>query len=202
MENTVTIQNTRENVFDFEINAEGVDGIESARVCLVIETKEALIGFRAERGDGNKWSVKIPVMPQLEKTVYPFHIEVIIDGYYFETLRGLMNVVPSPEIYTTQPKNITLQPAVNSQTPAQPSQTPPSIIDQQRRSVAAESEDKMKKSAEKIANKILSEVNNGSKPKTQAEEKKTKDDLVHTILEGMKSKEDHKKSSVRFKKRS
>jgi len=110
MDKLVTISNVKENVLEFDVEVEGVDTTDMA-VRFIIEASGMELGFDSKKGKKTKWSVDIPALAILEKTTYPFHIDIIVDGYYFEPLRGSVNVVGSHEIYTSTPENITLSPA-------------------------------------------------------------------------------------------
>ncbi|GAJ18945.1 unnamed protein product, partial [marine sediment metagenome] len=53
---------------------------------------------------GTKCVVSIPVLDFIEKTTFNYHIEVIVDGYFFEASKGIVSIVGTSEVYTTQPK--------------------------------------------------------------------------------------------------
>lgn len=106
-DNIVSITNTKENVLEFDVEVDGLD-TEKIQVNFVISTKDVNLSFSAKKGAGTKWSVKIPKMSILEKTSYDYTISVIADGYYFEPMTGVVNIVGSAELYTTTPKNTTL----------------------------------------------------------------------------------------------
>lgn len=108
MDNIITITNVRENNLEFDLSVTGVDD-SNAVARFVIRTEKVNFAFPCGR-NGSKWEVNIPAMPQLERTMYPFSIEFIADGYFFEPMVGQVNVVGTADIYITTPKNPTVQP--------------------------------------------------------------------------------------------
>lgn len=109
MENSITITNTKDNFVQFDVNVDGVDS-NSLSVRFVIDTSQMCLSFYAHKIKDDTWEVTVPSMPFVERTTYPFHIEVVVDGYYFEPFKGIVNVVGPVDIYTSTPKNTTLFP--------------------------------------------------------------------------------------------
>jgi len=109
MDNLVTISNTKENVLEFDVEIEGIDS-NGMSVRFIIEASGVELGFDSKKQTEKKWTVNIPALSILEKTSYPFHIDVIVDGYYFEPLHGSVNVVGTHEVYASKPENVTLAP--------------------------------------------------------------------------------------------
>ena len=115
MENVVSINHTKENVLEFDISIQGIAD-KDISVCFVIKTNDMNLSFDAsKKGKGDKWSVKLPKLPMLQKTAYKCVITVVADGYYFEPLNGTLNVVGSAEIYSSSPKNVTLEPSKSAE---------------------------------------------------------------------------------------
>lgn len=108
MDNVVIITNTKSNEIEFDIDIQGLE-TEDMVVRFVIQTSEVLFAFPCRKED-KKWVVTIPKLSYLEQTAFPFFIEVMTDGYYFEAIRGTVNVVGSPELYTSAPKNKAMAP--------------------------------------------------------------------------------------------
>jgi len=106
----VTISNSKDNTLEFDVDVQGIETDEMA-VRFVIETGSMNLGFDSEKKAKNKWSVKIPALPILDATMYPFHINIVVDGYNFTPLQGSVNVVGTHEVYASAPENITLAPA-------------------------------------------------------------------------------------------
>ena len=96
MENVVSIVNTRENPLEFDISIQGVDDNDTT-VKFVIETNPVHFSFICHKEDG-KWVVVIPPLPHIERVSYNFHLEIVVDGYYFEPYRGTLNVTAEPEV--------------------------------------------------------------------------------------------------------
>ena len=101
MENVITIVNTRANPLDFDIAIQGVDS-KDAQVKFVIETNPVQFGFPCTRGEGEKWHVELPPLPQIEQVSYNFHIEIVVDGYFFEPYRGTINVTAEPTVNASE----------------------------------------------------------------------------------------------------
>lgn len=112
MENLVTINNTKKNVLEFDVSISGLD-TKDVEVKFVIKTKKMDLVFAAKHEKGDTWSVNIPELPMVEKTTYKSSVVVIADGYYFEPMKGSVNVVGSHEVYSSTPKNTTLEPTSN-----------------------------------------------------------------------------------------
>lgn len=110
MDKVVNINNTKDNVLEFELVIEGATASE-ADCNFVIIAKGMELRFPAllEDKSENKWSVKIPEMPFLERTAYNCYTEVVAEGQYFKPLEGNVNVVGPAQIYTSTPKNKTLE---------------------------------------------------------------------------------------------
>lgn len=109
MDNVITINNTKKNTLEFDVSIQGLD-TKDVDVKFVIKTKGMDLAFAAKHDKGDTWSVTIPELPMVEKTTYKCHVCVVADGYYFEPMKGTVNIVGSHEIYTTTPKNVTLEP--------------------------------------------------------------------------------------------
>lgn len=104
MENPIKINHLKQNTIEFELEVEGdkVEG-EEYHVRFVIETNGVDLLFGCNVA-GKKCVANIPVLDFIDKTTFNYRIEVVVDGYYFEASRGIITVVGTNEIYTTQPK--------------------------------------------------------------------------------------------------
>lgn len=96
MEN-ITIVNQRDTELEFDINIQGANKKEPI-VRFVIEGKPTNFGFQCRQGDEDKWLVDVPAISQLKDKAYPFRLEVIVDGYYFEPFRGTVDIVAEPDV--------------------------------------------------------------------------------------------------------
>ena len=110
MDNMVTISNVKTNVLEFNADIQGVDTSDMS-VKFIINANGMNIGFDARHLSGSKWEVDIPPLPMLERTAYPFKMDVMSDGYYFEPLQGTVNVVGSHDVYVSTPSNQKIEPA-------------------------------------------------------------------------------------------
>lgn len=125
MDNMVTISNVKSNVLEFNADIEGVDTSDMS-VQFIINANGMNLGFDAKHLSGSTWEVSIPPLSMLEKTAYPFKMDVTSDGYYFEPLQGTVNVVGSHDIYVSTPSNQKLEPAKR----AEVSILPPSTVEE------------------------------------------------------------------------
>lgn len=95
MTETISIVKTRNNELEFDINITGAQK-KVPVVRLVIENGGVNYTFDCKNLKGDKWVCAIPAMPQLTKKSYPFRLEVIIDGYFFEPYKKTLNIIPDP----------------------------------------------------------------------------------------------------------
>jgi len=146
----IQLNNTKENELKFDVNVEKVDDSD-LQVRFVIKTSVVDFSFKGlQESDNGKWIIKIPPLPAIEKSAYPFCIEVITDGYFFETMTGTINVVGSHDVYTSNVVNTTLAPPAVISPGGDESQAQNVIL-------AIKSPKLTEKSANDIANKILTE---------------------------------------------
>lgn len=109
------IYHTKESNVEFNVEVSGVDTKDMV-VRFVIEAADMSISFKCKNEKQNTWSCKLPPMRFLEKTTYPYTIEVCADGYYLNGASGTITVVATAEIYTSEPKNKTIPaPAVKDE---------------------------------------------------------------------------------------
>ena len=104
MANVLTITNLKQNILEFTAGLEGLND-NDMQVRLIIEANGMDLGFDAKRIQGTTWEVVIPPLPMLEKTAYPFRMDVVSEGYFFAPLQGIINVVGTHELYVTDPTN-------------------------------------------------------------------------------------------------
>jgi hypothetical protein len=183
MEKNINITNTKENTIEMDIEIEGIDS-KNKKCFFVIKTKEVSFSFECNNSKGNKWSVVIPKMPQIENTMYDFYIYMVIDGYYFEPYSGSINVIKSNEIFVKNISNKTFKPSekiVKAELPKEEKTTEESVKEIKS----------SKGSISEIARKIMKK----SEPKTK--EELIKEQKVKDILNISKTVEN---SSVKIKK--
>lgn len=121
--NVVTINNTKETEFNFDINIKGISpedlrGLSKVRF-VIEDVNDYNLTFKCERREleqeTTSWYVKIPALTQLKRTSYTFHIEVIVDGFYFEPASGPLYIVSTPNIEMAKEKEST-SPTSNTDT--------------------------------------------------------------------------------------
>jgi len=108
-ENIVALTNKKKNEIEFELEVEGLT-VDPSSIRFIIETAEMDYAFKCKKKKGKKYAVTIPPLPQLEKTLYPFRIEAVIDGYHFTPMEGQVNVSGSFDVYASDAKNTTVAP--------------------------------------------------------------------------------------------
>ena len=99
----VSINNLKENVLEFELTVEGLSTNEFDTK-FVIHSADMELAFPCHKDETGKWSVKLPPLPMLERTAYPFHLQVVAEGFHFRPLKGSVNVVGSPDVYAAASK--------------------------------------------------------------------------------------------------
>lgn len=117
-EEIVSINNLKENILQFELTVEGLS-TKDFDAKFVIHSSDMEMAFPCTKGENNKWTVTIPPLPMLERTAYPFHLQVVAEGYQFRPMRGAVNVVGSPEVYVNV--GVTNQ---KLESPTKPAQAP------------------------------------------------------------------------------
>jgi hypothetical protein len=183
MENTVSINKNKENTLEFSLTVEGLSGGEDLDVRLNIQTNRCDYVFKAIKDIQDKYKVTIPVMPELEKTMYPCRLEVITqDGYYFNAMNGNINVVTDANI-TGQPASHTPSSVVNKPTASIPTPPEEQVEDEEDIEIEITSSPD-KKTSSSIADMTRKFIN----------DRKAKDDL--------NEKQDKPKSSVGIKEES
>lgn len=107
MENIILLNLNKPSKLEFEVDITGIDTSKAVDVRFCIIVNEITYSFKAKQDEKNKniYVVEIPVLKDIPKTTYPFKIEVISDGYYFEALKGAVNITVDPLAKVT-PKNI------------------------------------------------------------------------------------------------
>ena len=115
MDNIVLINNSKTNLLEFDLSVEGLNPMD-INAKFVIRANNMEFAFECVNVGKNKWEVRLPELPILERTAYPFHFSVDADGYHFEPLKGTVNVVGSAQVYATAPKNAKIAPPKSATT--------------------------------------------------------------------------------------
>lgn len=98
-----SIVKSRTNKLEFEVSIKGGGDDKTPTIRFVLEDKDMNYTFDCVNEEDNIWVVTIPPMPQLTKKRYPFRVEVIIDGYYFEPFRKTLSIITDPEVDIADP---------------------------------------------------------------------------------------------------
>lgn len=105
MKNVVSIVSGKPTSLDFELGIEGINP-KDIKVRLCIKTKDYHLSFKCKKAKGKTWNCNIPALPHLEKSAYPFFMEVIADGYHFNAMEGTANVTGSFDIYAKKSEKV------------------------------------------------------------------------------------------------
>lgn len=98
MENVLLLNSNKPATFSFNVEISGVDTSKPITVRLCMFVEKTLYCFLANRESevSSTFIVDVPALPHIPKTSYPFKIEVIADGYFFEAMHGGVNIVGDP----------------------------------------------------------------------------------------------------------
>lgn len=99
----VSINNLKENVLEFDLKVEGLNS-DNLDAKFIIRSSGMDLAFPCAKDGHGKWSVKLPPLPMLERTAYPYVFSITAEGYHFEPLKGSINVIGSSDVYITNPK--------------------------------------------------------------------------------------------------
>lgn len=98
-EPTIKINPAKACDIEFEVSVQGSEVSEPPIVRLVMNgCDEYLCTFECAKTEGSKWLAKIPPLTHFTKTTVPFHVEVIVDGYYFEPAEGTIQLITNPSV--------------------------------------------------------------------------------------------------------
>ena len=94
----IKLHNTKDTEFEFNVAINGPSDEATPVVRFVIENVKGynVVVDCAQTADDN-WAVKIPALQHLNET-HNFHVEVIVDGYFFVPTQGLVEVVQAPQV--------------------------------------------------------------------------------------------------------
>jgi len=89
----IKLHNTKDTEFEFNVAIQGMTNESAPVVRFVVENVKGYnVAINAERSADGNWAVKVPALQSLEENTN-FHVEVIVDGYYFVPTTGLVEVV-------------------------------------------------------------------------------------------------------------
>ena len=144
------INNLKENDFEFELITEGLE-TDDIKATFVIESKGVQLGFPCSKNANGKWIAKVPPLPMLERTAYPFHLQIVAEGYHFRPMKGTLNVVGSTELYVQNAKT-----TIESPIPSEKKQT----IKESVKVPKASTTKRHEKSIEQIAKELMESQKN------------------------------------------
>ena len=109
MDNIISLMHSTPNSYDFSMKIEGMNfKPEELDVRFVIDCVSVLHSFRCKQ-DLDRFTVEIPRLNFLEKTMYQFRIEVsTANGYFFVPFKGSVNVVDPPSLNIPNINNTTI----------------------------------------------------------------------------------------------
>lgn len=94
----IRLHNSRETEFEFDVAIQGPSEESKPVVRFVLENVKGYnVAIDCESSGSNKWAVKIPALNQLSEN-HNFHVEVIVDGYFFVPTAGLVEVTSPPQV--------------------------------------------------------------------------------------------------------
>jgi len=88
---SVKLIKNKVNIYEFEATIEGINPTEVEFRFILTEDGRQVI-YNCLRKDGTNWFVTLPKGEQLTQPLYQFTIEAIIDGYWFKTIEGQLEV--------------------------------------------------------------------------------------------------------------
>lgn len=101
-EPSIKINPAKKSELEFEVIIQGIDKINIPLVRFVIssEAESCDYCFRCTKIDDvqDMWLAKLPVLTHLKESTHKFHVEVIVDGYYFEPAQGTLLLVTDPSV--------------------------------------------------------------------------------------------------------
>lgn len=99
---TIKINPAKNSDLEFDVMIQGIDDINIPAVRFVItsEVAQCDYAFRCKRVEGEKykWVASLPALEHVKESTVPFHVEVIVDGYYFEPAQGTVILVTDPTV--------------------------------------------------------------------------------------------------------
>lgn len=100
---SLMIYHSKESSIEFTVDITGVD-TKDMFVRFVIEADKMDLSFSCFSDDKKTWKCSIPPLKFIEKTTYPYKIEVCVDGYYFKGSTGNVTIATSAELYVSDVK--------------------------------------------------------------------------------------------------
>jgi len=103
---TLQLNCSRPAEFEFDVQLQGLSSPAAPTVRFTIVTQHCVACFPCTAVSDSKWRALIPaldtVFADLTEISYPFRVEVIVDGYYFEPAQGTISVIANPKVAVGQ----------------------------------------------------------------------------------------------------
>lgn len=158
----ISLSAIKEDIFDFTLDIQGLDSLDGLRVQLIIQCNDVGYSFNCVReGSENKFTVKVPPLTHIERTAYPYRIEVVAEGYHFIPMTGTANFTKDPFVTMHNKPEIRTEVTPPVQRPVQEHRKTTRPQEKSVRQLAEEAMQKMKKKdskpedVKKIAEKIV-----------------------------------------------
>jgi hypothetical protein len=101
---TITINPAKNSDLEFDVMIQGLDNVDPPIVKFVITSESAGCdyAFRCKRVEGedtkHRWLAKLPALQHIKESSVKFHVEVIVEGYYFEPAQGSVTLINDPAV--------------------------------------------------------------------------------------------------------
>lgn len=97
---SIKINPSKPAELEFDVVVQGTDDKDPPTVRFVIECDTYDRSFKCTRSENGKhtWCAKLPILKELSNESYPFHVEVVIDGYFFAPASGKLHLVQDPTV--------------------------------------------------------------------------------------------------------
>jgi hypothetical protein len=152
----IQVNNNKENVIEFDLRTEGLNP-DDINATFVIRSAEMDLSFPCKKDANGKWTAKLPALPMLERTAYPYYLSIVSEGYHFQPVAGEVHVIGSADVYVSSVKTKLAAP------------TPKKVPVQERKTVVGKEmvtpKSQPTKSREKGIAQIATELTESKKPK-------------------------------------
>ena len=96
----ININIAKEATLEFEVHIQGTDDDDmSVRMILKDVDVGCDLSFACKHVEDSTWTVTFPPLTSiLKRSSYPFVLEVVVDGYYFDPANGTINCMAAPTV--------------------------------------------------------------------------------------------------------
>lgn len=96
----ININIAKEAKLEFEVHIQGTDDDDmSVRMILKDADVGCDLSFACNHVEDSTWTVTFPPLASiLKQSSYPFVLEVVVDGYYFDPANGTINCMAAPTV--------------------------------------------------------------------------------------------------------